>query len=170
MSLVRLLLIPVCVWAYCVKKDYALSVIILVLSALTDVADGFIARRFNLVSDVGKVLDPIADKATQFAMLCCLLTRFWYMILPMALIVLKEVFAGITGLLAVKKTQSVPCADWHGKLATVLLYAMIFLHMIWIDIPGVMSKLSVFVCMCLIILSFVLYGIRNITMIRSKNK
>lgn len=62
LSAFRLLLIPVFVWAYCIKKAYLLTAGVLLLSGLTDMADGFIARRFHMISDLGKMLDPIADK------------------------------------------------------------------------------------------------------------
>ena len=76
LSLFRLLLIPVIVWLYWFQKDYFPAGALLILSGLTDLADGYIARHFNAVSNVGKILDPIADKLTQAAMLFCLVTRF----------------------------------------------------------------------------------------------
>ena len=96
LTLVRLCLIPVIVYVYCFKQFYGLTAALVVLSAATDVIDGVIARRFNLVSNVGKILDPIADKLTQLAVLICLITQFgWHMLLPAALLVVKEVFAGV---------------------------------------------------------------------------
>ena len=67
MSLFRLLLVPVIIWAYAGKHDTPLTVILLAVSALTDVLDGHIARHFNMISDLGKALDPIADKLTRSA-------------------------------------------------------------------------------------------------------
>ena len=83
LSVFRILLIPLIVWLYCGKQDYLLAAWVLLLSGVTDIADGFIARRFRMVSDLGKVLDPIADKLTQTAALVCLLTRFravWWLL------------------------------------------------------------------------------------------
>lgn len=76
LSVFRILLIPLIVWLYCGKQDYLLAAWVLLLSGVTDIADGFIARHFHMVSDLGKVLDPIADKLTQTVALVCLLTRF----------------------------------------------------------------------------------------------
>lgn len=64
LSIVRLCLIPLIIWLYCVKKDYTLAVIVILISGATDIVDGFIARHFNMVSDFGKILDPVADKLT----------------------------------------------------------------------------------------------------------
>ena len=82
LSFFRICLIPVIVWLYLVKKNYTWTVCILILSGVTDMVDGFIARRFNMISNLGKVLDPIADKLTQTVMLVCLFTRFPMMIVP----------------------------------------------------------------------------------------
>ena len=81
LSFFRLCLIPVIIWSYCVKKNPLLAGEILLLSGLTDLADGYIARRFHRISNLGKILDPVADKLTQAAMLICLFTRFPHVLL-----------------------------------------------------------------------------------------
>ena len=111
LSLFRLILIPVIVWLYWVRKDYFPAGVLLIVSGLTDLADGYIARRFHAVSNVGKILDPIADKLTQAAMLFCLVTRFPLMAAPFGFLVIKEVFIGTTGLLMIRKTGKVVGAD-----------------------------------------------------------
>lgn len=170
MSLFRLLLIPLCIWLYHVRREYLLAVLVLLLSGVTDVVDGFIARRFHMVSNLGKILDPIADKATQFAMLVMLLLRFPYMVVPVVLLLIKEAFAAITGILAIRRTQTVMSAAWHGKAATVTIYVTIFIHMMWFNIPSVVSKLLVALCVCIMLLSGILYGIHNITLVRNSGR
>ena len=82
LSMFRLLLLPVIVYMYMNQKDYVLTGILLLISGLTDLLDGYIARTFNMMSDLGKILDPVADKATQAVVLLCLMTRFsWLTIL-----------------------------------------------------------------------------------------
>ncbi|MBQ3053407.1 MAG: CDP-alcohol phosphatidyltransferase family protein [Clostridia bacterium] len=170
LSMVRICLIPIIVWLYCGVKDYTLTGIILILSGITDLVDGFIARRFNMVSDLGKILDPIADKLTQSTMLICLFFRFPLMLLPFFLIFAKEVFMSITGALVIKKTGEVNSADWHGKVATCMLYAMMILHVFWFDIPSDISAISIIACFVMIGISFLLYGIKNIKKIKAYNK
>ena len=92
LSLLRLCLIPLFVWAYLIRQDPLLTVGLLILSGLTDIADGFIARHFQMISDLGKVLDPLADKLTQAAMLVCLTSRFPLMLIPFGMMVVKELF------------------------------------------------------------------------------
>ena len=67
LSYVRLGMIPAIVWVYCGRKDYILASILMVISGITDIVDGWIARHYNLITDWGKIIDPIADKLTQIA-------------------------------------------------------------------------------------------------------
>ena len=90
LSFFRLCLIPVIVWLYVGKQDYLWTLLILTLSGVTDIVDGIIARRFNMVSNFGKAFDPVADKLTQMAMLFCLVSRFKYMMIPFVLLVVKN--------------------------------------------------------------------------------
>ena len=124
LSFFRLLLIPVIVWLYVVKRDPKWACIILVLSGVTDVVDGIIARRCHMVSNFGKAFDPVADKLTQIAMLFCLVTRFQWMLLPLCVMIVKEIIAGILGLTVIRKTGNVYGAVWRtAKLPPYLFTA-----------------------------------------------
>ena len=166
LSLFRLCLIPVIVWLYCVKEDQLWTTLVLALSGLTDVVDGIIARKFDMVSDFGKAFDPVADKLTQIAMLFCLVTRFPYMLLPLIILTVKEILAATLNMLTIKKTGEVLGAVWHGKVNTVLLYAMMLIHLVWFNIPPVASHLLIALCTGMMLLSAVLYSIRNIRALR----
>ena len=166
LSVVRLLLIPVIVWLYCQRQAYHMALAVLILSAVTDIADGMIARKWNLVSDLGKALDPVADKLTQIATMWCLVSRFSHMWLPLTFLLIKETVTGIMSLYAVKKTGEVKGADWHGKLCTVLLYGAMGLHILWCNIPLVLSKLLMLLCMAIMCLSGILYWYRNYKQIK----
>ncbi len=166
LSFFRLCLIPVIVWLYVGKQDYLWTLLILTLSGITDMVDGIIARKFNMISDFGKAFDPVADKLTQMAMLFCLVSRFKYMIIPFILLVVKEVTTGITALISIKRTGTVKGAVWHGKLTTVSLYAMIAIHVVWFNIPRAVSIILVGVCLGIMLMSFIMYAIQNIKAIR----
>lgn len=168
LSFVRICLIPTIVWLYCVKKNYLAAGGVLILSGATDIVDGYIARRFDMTSNLGKVLDPVADKLTQAAMLFCLWTRFPWVAFPIVLMVAKELFMSVTGVMVIQKTGVVLGAEWHGKAATCLLYAMLLLHVFWYDISRNASLISVAACTAMITVSFALYGIRNISILAGK--
>ncbi len=164
LSMFRICLIPLFIYLFVNKMDKE-AFIVLVISGLTDVVDGFIARKFNMISAVGKALDPISDKLTQAAMLGCLINRFKAMWVPLILMVFKEIFSGIAALLAIKTTGEVHGADWHGKVTTLSLYAMMSLHILWPSMPAVLSNILIGGCVALMVLSLVLYSMRNIGMV-----
>lgn len=161
LSLFRLCLIPVIVWLYCFRNDYLLTTLVLVISGATDVIDGIIARRFGMISDFGKAFDPVADKLTQIITLFCLVVRFPHMIIPLVVLTVKEVLAAIFNMITIKKTGEVMGAVWHGKLNTVLLYSMMVIHLVWFRIPAVVSDILIVVCTAMMLLSAVLYNMRN---------
>ncbi len=167
LSFFRLALIPVIIWLYIAKGEYVLTAGLIVLSGATDVIDGFIARRFNMVSALGKALDPVADKLTQCVMLICLVFRFPLMLLPLGLLVVKELFSGITGLVIIKQSGKVYSALWHGKATTVLLYVLLLTHVLWTNIPQALSEVMILATLSMMIISFILYGTRNLTLIKA---
>ena len=170
LTIIRLCLIPIFIWLYCARDEYLITAIILILSGITDIVDGYIARHFNAISDLGKILDPIADKLTQGAMLICLCTRFDYMIAVIVAMAVKEITLGIITLILINKTQRVQSSRWHGKAATVILYATVILHVLWINIPAEISNIVILLCLITIILSFILYGLSDLKQLLKKSK
>ncbi|MDO4483497.1 MAG: CDP-alcohol phosphatidyltransferase family protein [Clostridia bacterium] len=160
-SLFRLLLIPLFAWLY-MKGEYAWTVAVLGISGLSDIADGIIARKCNMTSDLGKVLDPVADKLTQFVMMLCLLTRFPSMRTPLIVLIVREITNALTGAMVIRKTGMVLGAEWHGKAATVMIYIMMLTHVIWYSIPVNVSGLLCTLATLMIIISLVLYTRRNV--------
>ena len=126
LSLFRLLLIPVYVVIYLhadSAADHALAAGILAVSCLTDMIDGKIARHFNMVSTIGKFLDPVADKATQFTLTICLAIKYpvlWYLAI---FFFLKESFQLIAGIVEFTKGKMLTGALLSGKICTVVLFA-----------------------------------------------
>ena len=171
LSFLRLAMIPVIIWLYCFQEAPYWALFVIFLSGVTDVVDGFIARKFNLVTDFGKALDPIADKLTQIAVLICLLTRFPLMALPLILMFIKEAVAFILRLIVFKQTQEVHSAERHGKLTTVLLNLLMGVHIVWANIPHAVSAISILTVSSVMLLSFVLYTVSNALILkRSKQQ
>ena len=162
----RLALIPLIVWFYLGFENPILTAVAVVVSGLTDVIDGYVARRFNMVTDVGKALDPFADKLTQIALLACLVSRFPLLVFPLCLMVVKEGVSLALRSVIYKMTGEVRCALWHGKANTVLLYTTMFVHIVWYDIPYDLTCISIGACMCLMVISFVLYSAESIVMLK----
>ena len=160
LSLIRLLMIPVIVWVYIGQQDYIFTLVLVALSLLTDIVDGWIARRFHSISRVGKILDPAADKLTQAAVLFCLVTRFPHMIYPLVFIFVKELTMLWLGFIMYRKTHVIVGAKWYGKVTTGLLYGTFALHLGWIHIPPAVSDVLIILCMIMMAFSFVMYVLR----------
>lgn len=168
LSFFRILLIPAIVVLYCVYDNPTAAIVVVVISGLTDIADGKIARKFNMISDFGKILDPIADKLTQAAIALSLQFRFPLMVWLFVLMLIKEVIMSVTGALSVKYTGGVYGANWHGKVVTVLLYVVMVIHMIWSDMPMVVSNGMLLVCVVMMLISLYLYTSQNIKLIKKE--
>lgn len=162
LTLFRIIMIPFLVVFYIKYHNYKATILVLLLSGITDVADGFIARRFNMISDFGKLFDPVADKLTQASLALCLWTRFPNMIYVFILMAIKETIMFITGYMSVKTSGEMLAAVWHGKLNTVLIYTVILTHIIWYNIPMHTSDILLFIVACMMILSLILYARMNI--------
>ena len=125
LSLFRLVLIPVYVIIYLnadTTADYYLAAGILAVSCLTDLIDGKVARHFNMITSLGKLLDPVADKATQFTLIMCLTVRYpvlWFLV---GLFVVKESFQLIAGGIRLRKGRMLKGALISGKICTTVLF------------------------------------------------
>ena len=130
LSLFRLILIPIYMVIYLnatTAADYYIAAGILAVSCLTDAIDGKIARHFNMISTVGKILDPLADKATQFTLIVCLAVRHPVLLALICLFVVKECFQLIAGLLTLRKGKMLKGALLSGKICTTLLFISLIL-------------------------------------------
>ena len=130
LSMFRLILIPVYIAIYLNADntaDYYLAAGILAVSCLTDMIDGKIARHFNQISSFGKILDPLADKATQFTLIICLNVKYrflWYLV---TLFVLKESFQLIAGGINLRKGRMLKGALISGKVCTTVLFVSLII-------------------------------------------
>lgn len=167
LSYFRLLLIPLFIQLY-IRGDFTEALITLAASGLSDIIDGRIARKYNMVTDLGKVLDPVADKLTQCAMMICVATRYPAMWWLLGIHVVKELIMIVAGYYVLKKTDTVNSAIWCGKLCTGVIYAVMMSHVILPDIPQSVSAASAAVCAGLIVLSLVVYTARYVRLLGGK--
>ena len=120
LTMLRFVLIPFILYFLSID-NYILTFVFLTLSGITDVLDGFIARKFNFITDFGKLIDPLADKATQLLTLAALVLKNIIPLWILGLLVLKE-FIMIAGASFLYGKELVVSSKWYGKLATVLIY------------------------------------------------
>jgi len=135
LSFFRLILIPVYMVIYLRardSRDYIIAGTILAISCFTDMVDGKIARKFNMITTFGKFLDPLADKLTQFALLLSLAVRYPVLWAVFSLFVLKELFQLFAGILTARHGYILKGALFSGKVCTTVLFislvAMVLFH------------------------------------------
>lgn len=165
LSFFRLLLIPAIIWSFLSRQDNYTATALILLSCVTDVVDGYIARRFDMISNLGKILDPCADKLTQVSILICIAVKLAPMRFLLGLMAAKELILGIVGLITVKRTAVVTGSFWHGKASTVVLYFVILAHMLFINMPDALSLVLISLSACMMILSLVLYIRKDLSII-----
>ena len=168
LSFLRLCMVPLFLWIYLGLDEPLWAAGLLVLSGITDTVDGWIARKFHQVSNLGKALDPFADKVTsnlgkaldpfadkvtQIAVVTCLSIRFPRLWIVSGVLLAKESFALITSLMAIHSSGEVQGADWHGKLTTTLMYITMTAHLVFPNIPDSISVALTVLCTCMILLS-----------------
>ena len=124
LSVLRILMVPFFAW-YFLHGRLVVAAALLVLSGLTDMFDGLIARKFNQITEVGKILDPFADKLTQGVVAFCLAVRFPMIGPVLGLFIAKELLMLCCALVLLKKRKRPGGAKWYGKVATVLFYVSV---------------------------------------------
>jgi cardiolipin synthase (CMP-forming) len=127
LTLFRLLLIPVfaLVFFSSSPNNLLLSLFIFLAAGLTDVLDGYIARKYNLVTKWGIVLDPLADKLMLLTVLTCLVIRSYAPVWILIIVAAKELFLIGGGMVLLKKNTVIP-SNVFGKFSTILFYLSIF--------------------------------------------
>ena len=158
MSLIRLALIPVIVHLYCTAQNYTAAVAIIILSGLTDLADGVIARRCGKVTDLGKILDPVADKLTQGALMICLAIKYRWMRYLLLEFILKEAAMIAMGCATIKKKGQVNSAQWFGKTATAVLYGMMCLLIFFPNMSLALANTLIAISGIMVAVSLMLSG------------
>lgn len=160
LTYLRILLIPLFTVIYFradVPLEYLAAAGIILVSGLTDLADGYIARHYSMVTELGKMIDPIADKLTQFMIIVCLIHRYRGMLLLAVLFVCKELFMGINDLILLRRGKKLGGAMWFGKLSTAMFYlTTVILIAAW-ELPAVWANGIMIVTGFFLLLSFVLY-------------
>lgn len=170
LSYLRFVLIPVFIWLYVGRKAYMWAAIVVVMSFVTDVLDGWVARTFHMTTEFGQILDPIADKATQISMFLCLLSRY-KLALPLVIImVAKEITVGAIGLKLFSDTGKVEKAQWFGKVATFVIVAVAFSLVLVYDIPANIADAMLWTAIGFAAFGFVMYVISLVREIKSAKK
>lgn len=157
----RILMVPLFLYIYFTAEapeDYYLATFVVMVSGMTDFLDGQIARKCNMITDLGRIIDPVADKLMQFAMLAALTLRIEYMYLLVIYLVVKEVLTSVTGFFVMNILhRRLNGAKWYGKVCTALLYVVMLVLVAFPELGAAVQNTMLIVCAGGLTLSFVMY-------------
>ena len=140
------------IWGY---PDYVPAAIVLfVLSGVTDVLDGILARRFGWITNAGKILDPLADKLMQITAMLCLVLRgllpWWILVFVMG----KEALMGIGSIVFFRRSRQIGVSRGYGKAYTVLFFAVVVALLLFSEWFDAHLWAETAVCIALIAVAF----------------
>ncbi len=161
LTLLRLMLIPVYATMYMkaqTSQDYIMAASVLAFSSLTDMIDGFIARRCNMVSRLGIMLDPFADKLTQGVLIICISIKHHEVIPLLVLFVIKEMFMLIMGCLHLRKKKMLDGALFAGKLCTTVLFLSMIAMVVFPSMHALVRIGIVVLCSIFMLISLYAYA------------
>lgn len=163
LTIIRFILVPFVV-IFSVSNHYILAIAIILLASLTDILDGGIARKYNITSTFGKLMDPLADKFMQLAILFALYTKSIVPLWIVLVFFIKEL-ALIIGAIFLYKKDFVVSSNWYGKLATVLIYVALIFSMVIkqfnFDNLYNISQYIYYFAIALTVFSFAMYAKKN---------
>ena len=136
LTYIRFLLIAPFAYFF-LNENYLPAALCVGFSGLSDCLDGFVARKFNQVTSLGKILDPIADKLTLLVVVVCMVVYVPVVLPVLIVLLLKDVAMLAGGTDLIKKGLTPPAAKWYGKVGTILFYISVC---IIVFIKAVFSK------------------------------
>ena len=147
LSFFRIILVPLFVYEFTFRDNFSVAGIVLLISGITDCLDGFIARKFNMITDLGKILDPIADKLTQIMVVFCLAHKhFAIMWVLLGFLVIKDFALLVGGITLYKKKDMVVASNWYGKAATIVFYIAMIVIIFFYPVMPVFYKNLIALC------------------------
>lgn len=142
LTILRFFLIPF-ILHFLVNDEFILAIVFLTLSGLTDILDGAIARKFNFITNFGKLIDPLADKFTQLSILWMLVSKNIIPLWILIIVLLKEATM-VAGASFLYGKELVVSSKWYGKASTVLFYFALVLSMIFRDLQ-IQTSIDLFI-------------------------
>lgn len=162
LSIFRIVLIPVYMTIYITAEsssDYTLAAVILAVSCFTDLIDGKIARKFNMVTELGKLLDPIADKLTQLALIIALATRHMALRVFLPVFFVKELMQLWATVKSLKNGKTLKGALMSGKISTTVLFCSLTLMVLCPNLSAAVVNILTAVCLLFLLIAFADYAV-----------
>jgi cardiolipin synthase len=137
--------------------QYLYAAAVVFISGVTDFLDGLIARKFNMITELGKLIDPLADKLTQASLIFILVVKIKWMFLLLTLFIIMQLFLLTAGLAMLKKGKKLNGAKWFGKISTTVFYAVMLVLVSLPELKTAVTNLLLLICGIFLLLSFLMY-------------
>lgn len=164
LSFFRICLVPVFIYLFSVKNEHLWAIAVFLLAGATDIMDGYLARRNHWITNIGKVLDPLADKCMQISALVCLgfsgLVPWWIV----AVLSAKELVLLVGATKVLKKKKVYVQSNWYGKAGTVAFYIVVVLLVTVKNMSGIVRLL-----LGIFLIGFMLFALIMYTLNYKKN-
>ena len=160
LSIFRISLIPVYIRLYLNAREpaqYYTAGAVLAVSCLTDAMDGIIARHYNMISTLGIILDPAADKITPFALTFCLSLRYPVLNPVMVLFIIKELIQLTLGAVNLSRGKMLPGALITGKICTTVLFVSLTGLVLFPNISNTVVRFIAAADASFLLISFISY-------------
>lgn len=160
MGYFRVLLIPVFCYLFLTaetNRDYYIAAAVVLVSTFTDFLDGFVARKFNMITELGKFVDPVADKLTHGALVICLAMKYPLMWAVVAVMACKEGYMAAMGVIKLKKGKKLDGAMWFGKVCTAVLFVVMFALILFPAIGAAAANGLIIFCLAVMVFTWLMY-------------
>ena len=172
LSYIRLILLPVFMYLYWhaqSREDYIIAFVVLAVALLTDMFDGFIARRYNMITEWGKMLDPVADKLLQGILAISIIKNYKPMLVFVITFACKEIYMAIMNLKLKKYEPNIVQAKFFGKFVTVIIDFFVSILLLLTNLPANIVWMIILILMLSIIYVWIRYARIHLAIIRKYN-
>ncbi len=141
LSLFRLALVPVFAWSYFsgLPNAHLWAALVYAVAFLTDILDGWIARKFDLITRLGRILDPLADKLMTFTVILCVCLDGVVPMWAAVIFFCKEAAMALGGALMLHRTKDVIASNWLGKASTGVFFVVLAALVLFPQMPHTLA-------------------------------
>ena len=171
LSIFRIILVfPIAYLMYFdLQNNRTLIIILIIISGLSDISDGVIARKFNMITELGKIIDPIADKLSVFTFAIIIVLKGMFPLWLFVVIAARDIAIVFAGIYLKRKDKVILMSNYPGKLAALSMGLIILFSIINIELLNTINSFLYYVTLVLIVYSTYIYLTRFIKIVRQKN-
>ena len=168
LSVIRICLVPVFILVYFedTPNSNIFATIVYAIASFTDVLDGRIARKYNITTNLGRILDPLGDKLMTMAVIVCITVDRVIPVWAVIVFLIKECLMGLGGMFLYNKFEEMPPSNYFGKSLTIVFFAVCVILMLFRSIPPLVAMIMISFALAVMLLAFATYAARFVRMMK----